>query len=204
MEAGGVRSPTYKLNVVDLPSVKNIKVTYHYPAWTGMKDAVEDPGGDLRAVEGTIAEVAIQTDRPLANGALLLDDGTKLPLRSGADGMVASVPIQKDGMYHVAAVESGEDVRLSEDYFIEAQKDEPPEVKITRPGRDFKATPIEEVTVAVDAKDDFGLKDVELHYSVNGGPEKTVSHAADQGRQDGLAATPPSRWKISKWSRATW
>ena len=39
-------------------------------------------------------------------------------------------------MYHIAAVESGEDVRLSEDYFIEAQKDQPPEIKITRPGRD--------------------------------------------------------------------
>ena len=39
---------------------------------------------------------------------------------------MASVPIQKDGMYHIAAVEQGEDVRLSEDYFIEAQKDKPP------------------------------------------------------------------------------
>ncbi|MGB7720860.1 MAG: hypothetical protein WBL65_13225, partial [Bryobacteraceae bacterium] len=61
VEAGGVRSSSYKLNVVDLPSVKNIRVTYRYPAWTGMKDRVEDPGGDLRAVEGTTAEVAIQT-----------------------------------------------------------------------------------------------------------------------------------------------
>ncbi len=86
VEAGGVRSATYKLNVVDLPAVKNIRVTYHFPSWTGMKDAVEDPGGDLRAVEGTNAEVAIQTDRPLSTGALLLDDGTKIPLRSGADG----------------------------------------------------------------------------------------------------------------------
>ena len=52
-----------------------------------MKDAVEDPGGDLRAVQGTTAEVAVQTDRPLANGALLLDDGSKMPLRSGDNGM---------------------------------------------------------------------------------------------------------------------
>ena len=36
VEAGGVRSKTYKLNVIDLPTVKNIQVTYHYPAWTGM------------------------------------------------------------------------------------------------------------------------------------------------------------------------
>ena len=86
VEAGGVRSSTYKLNVVDLPSVKNIKVTYHYPAWAEMKDVVENPGGDLRAVEGTTAEVAIQTDRPLSTGAILLDDGTKLPLRQSAGG----------------------------------------------------------------------------------------------------------------------
>ena len=149
VEAGGVRSSSYKLNVVDLPSVKNIRVTYRYPAWTGMKDRVEDPGGDLRAVEGTTAEVAIQTDKPLSTGAILLDDGSKLALRqSGANELVASVPIQKDGLYHVAAVENGEDVRLSEDYFIEAQKQRPPEVKIARPGRDFRATPIEEVAVA--------------------------------------------------------
>ena len=48
-----------------------------------MKDAVEDPGGDLRAVEGTTAEVAIQTDKPLATGAIFLDDGSKIALRDG-------------------------------------------------------------------------------------------------------------------------
>jgi len=51
--SGRVESKHYNLRVVDLPSVKKIRVTYHYPSWTGMKDSVEDPGGDLRAVEGT-------------------------------------------------------------------------------------------------------------------------------------------------------
>jgi len=190
VEAGGVRSSSYKLNVVELPSVKNIRVTYRYPAWTGMKDRVENPGGDLRAVEGTIAEVAIQTDKPLATGAILLDDGSKLALRQGGAGeLMANVPIQKDGLYHVAAVEKGEDVRLSEDYFIEAQKERPPEVRIARPGRDFRATPIEEVTVQVEAKDDFGLKDVALHYSVNGGAEKTVSMLPAKDARNASGAT---------------
>jgi len=74
----------------------------------------------------------------------------------------------------VAAAEGGDDVRLSEDYLINAQKYQPPEVRITRPGHDFKATPIEEVAVAVEAKDDFALKSVDLHYSVNGAPEKVI------------------------------
>ena len=199
VEAGGIRSQHYNLKVVDLPSVKRIRVTYHFPSWSGMKDAVEDPGGDLRAVEGTDAEVAIETDRPLANGALLLDDGSKIALRSGPQSMlVASVPITKDGLYHIAAVENGEDVRLTEDYFIEAQKDQPPEIKITRPGRDFKATPIEEVSVAVEAKDDFGLKEVTLHYAVNGGAEKTVSllNTRDSKNSTGTATIALEDFKV--------
>ena len=182
VEAGGVRSKQYHLKVVDLPAIKKLRVTYHFPAWTGMEDKIEDPGGDLRAVEGTDADVAIETDRPLVNGALLFDDGTKLMLRSGENGVrIASVPIRKDGMYHIAAVDQGEDVRLSPDYFIEAQKDEPPTVRITRPQQDARVNPIEEVTVAVEGQDDFGLDELALHYSVNGDAEKTVSLLKNKG-----------------------
>ena len=100
--------------------------------------------------------MAVATDRPLANGALLLDDGQDRRCAPAQNGrVVASVPIRKDGLYHVAAIEEGEDVRLSEDYFIEAKKDKPPEVQITRPGRDSRASPIEEVTVAVEGQGRF-------------------------------------------------
>jgi hypothetical protein len=190
VEAGGVRSKHYRLNVIDLPAITRLKVTYRFPAWTGMRDKVEDPGGDLRAVTGTEAGLAIETDRPLANGVLLFDDGGKLPLRAGDNGLrLATVPIRKDGMYHIAAVEQGEEVRLSPDYFIEAQQDEPPTVRITRPGRDARVNPIEEVTVAVEGQDDFGLDDLSLHYSVNGGPEKTVSLLKSKGPKSASGAT---------------
>jgi len=190
VEAGSVRSKQYHLKVIDLPAIKNIKVTYHFPGWTGMKDKVEDPGGDLRAVEGTDAELAIATDRPLSNGVLLFDDGTKLLLRDGDNGLrMARVPISRDGMYHIAAVDQGEDVRLSPDYFVESQKDEPPTVRITRPERDARVNPIEEVTVAVEGTDDFGLEDLSLHYSVNGDPEKTVPLLKSKGLKTASGST---------------
>ena len=47
VEAGPRRSRHFNIRVVDLPSVKQIKVTYHYPPWTGLKDSSEDSGGDL-------------------------------------------------------------------------------------------------------------------------------------------------------------
>jgi len=50
VEAGPRRSPHFNIRVVDLASIKQIKVIYHYPSWTGLKDTSEDSGGDLRAL----------------------------------------------------------------------------------------------------------------------------------------------------------
>ena len=62
---------------------------------------------------GTIAELTIETDRPLKNGEILMDDGKRIALES-KDGNFASakVPVEKDGMFHFAATEKGESVRL--------------------------------------------------------------------------------------------
>src|SRR5580692_6387739 len=190
VEAAGVKSKIYKLDVADLPSIKNIKVTYHFPSWLGLKEAVEDPGGDLRAVAGTVAELTVETDRPLKNGEILLDDGSHIALQSNDGNFItAKVPVEKDGMYHFAATERGESVRLSEDYFIEARQDQAPTVKIVTPRGDAKVSPIEEVTVSVEAADDFALESMELHYSVNGAPEKTVSLLANKGVKEANGKT---------------
>ena len=55
---------------------------------------------------------------------------------------MARVPLQKDGLYHIAALEQGESVRLTSDYFIEAQEDQAPTVKLTHPTGDAGYCPI--------------------------------------------------------------
>jgi hypothetical protein len=175
VEAGARRSPHFNIRVVDLPSIKQIKVTYHYPSWTGLKDLVEERGGDLRALEGTRAELEVMTDRPLQDGLLVLDHGQQVRLSGGKDNRYqGAIQVDRDGAYHVAGLEQGQAVRLSEDFFIEARKASVPTVSIARPGGDYRASAIEEVTVAVRAEDEFGLKDLDLRYSVNGGPEQSV------------------------------
>jgi hypothetical protein len=182
VSAGRLESRRFRLSVVEMPAVKRIRVTYRYPVWTGVRNAAVQQGGDLRAVEGTQAEVAVETDRSLANGVLVLDGARQLKLEPAGDNWVrATVPIERDGLYHIAALEHGAPVRLTEDYFIEAQKERPPTLAVRRPGRDARVNPIEEVVVEVEAEDDFALEGVDLHYAVNGGDEKTVSLLKERG-----------------------
>jgi hypothetical protein len=190
VEAGPLRSRNFKLRVVDLPSVKQIRVTYHFPAWTGMKDAVEEHGGDLRALEGTEARLNILLSQAVAHSFLVLDGGKQIDLSDAGHNLYSgAVTIEKDGMYHVAALDQGQTVRLSEDFFIEARKVNPPTVRITRPAGEYHASPIEEVTVSVQAEDEFGLNALTLHYSVNGGPEQTSSLLKQKGAKQADGST---------------
>jgi hypothetical protein len=176
VRAGPLVSPHYKVRVVDLPAVKDIRVTYDYPAWTGMKLVTEEHSGDLRAIEGTEAQIRLEMDRQLIDGELALDGGQTIHLTGGANNTYqGTISMQKDGAYHLASHDEGQSVRLSEDYFIATDKAMPPELSIARPGGDYRASPIEEVTVGVKAEDEFGLKDMHLHYSVNGGTDRDVS-----------------------------
>ncbi|MCU1251514.1 MAG: hypothetical protein JWQ49_4543 [Edaphobacter sp.] len=183
--AGPLVSPHYKVRVVDLPAVKGIRVTYQYPKWTGMKAVTEEHSGDLRAIEGTDAALEVEMDRPLKDGQLALDGGKAIQLARGEGNKYrGTIHLDKDGAYHVAATDQGQPVRLSEDYFIATDKAMPPEVAISRPGGDYRASPIEEVTVGVKAADQFGLHDVHLHYSVNGGPDRDVSMLKTPGTKE--------------------
>jgi hypothetical protein len=189
--AGAMTSKHFNIHVTDLPAVKQIRVTYHYPAWTGMPSEVEERGGDLRAVTGTEAELDVSTDRPLPGGQIRLDNGQQIQLTGGRNNVYhGAVKMDRDGVYHVAGVEEGQPVRVSEDFFIEARKANPPQIALVRPGRgDYHASPIEEVTVAAKATGDYGLNGVALHYSVNGGPETTVDLLQQKGKKQAEGST---------------
>ncbi|HEY7212787.1 MAG TPA: hypothetical protein VH477_21080, partial [Bryobacteraceae bacterium] len=175
VQADAAQSKHYSLSVKDLPGVKRVRVAVHFPSALHLQNVVQDPGGDIRAVAGSEADISVLTDRPLQRGALVLEDGSKVPLKPGeGNWLTAHLPINKDGSYHVAALDGNDVVRISDDYFIEAKKDDAPSVRILRPGRDPHVSPIEEVPVTVDASDDFGVEDLQLHYSVNGGAEQVV------------------------------
>src|SRR5690606_29656597 len=86
----------------------------------------------------------------------------------------ATLAVNEEGEYFISTLFDETDIRLTDDYFIDVIPDEKPVVKVTKPGRDWRASNIEEVSLRIEASDDFGLQNVELRYSVNGGEFQSI------------------------------
>jgi hypothetical protein len=186
--AGGVRSPVYRIAVVDLPYVQHIALEYHFPAYTGLETVRQDDGGDIAALVGTRVGVEVVPTIPATAGAIVLGADT-IPLAPGSAGMTAEMEVRENGSYRVLL--AGPDGRLlpaSPEYFVDALEDQPPLVRFTKPGRDLQVTSVDEVFAEVRAEDDYGLQQVELVYAVNGGAESTAVLYGGRGRLKEMTA----------------
>jgi hypothetical protein len=177
VESNGIRSPVYSLQVVDRADVEKIDVAYNFPAYTGMSPQIVEDEGDIKALKGTRLDLRIRFSVPVRSARLIFNDRSKLDLSAtGARDFTGSFVLQQSGSYVVQVTESRMgDHPASPEYDIEAVDDEAPKVSVTRPMRDIRATSVEEVFSEMMAEDDIVLGKLELHYSVNGSPEKTVS-----------------------------
>jgi hypothetical protein len=177
IEANGVKSEHYHLTVVELPYVEKMEMDLHYPAYTGMEpQKIEDAGGDVAVVKGTQVLLKIKPTMKTTGGRLMLNDKQELPLALQTDGtLTGSFTVDMQGFYRIdLTAPNGEPVQASPQYTIDVIKDQPPTVTFKRPGRDTSVSAIEEVFVEAAARDDYGVRDLELVYSVNGGQEKVV------------------------------
>ena len=164
----GIRSPEYGVQVVDVPAISKLRLTYHYPDWTRRAPETIEHGGDISTVAGTAIDLEVVTDQPLPDGLLVLNNDQQALTSDGTTART-NFAISADGQYFIAAQLGDEQVRLSDDYFIKVVEDGKPEIRFARPGRDWNASNIEEVTARVEVKDDYALDALELRYSINGG-----------------------------------
>jgi len=171
--AEGVRSAEHSIQVVDLPQIAGLRLTYTYPSWTGLPQRVQEDGGDISAVAGTRVRIEWRSDVPLQQPQLVIDEQAQPLSQQGVTGRGELVVSDRTTRYRLAATVEGESVALSNNYRIEVVPDEKPTVDIRRPGRDYQASSIEEVPVTVRAHDDFRLEALELRYAVNGGEWRT-------------------------------
>ena len=186
VEALGVQSGTFTLNVVDLPYVERLEHEYFFPAYTGLEPRLVEDGGDIAVLSGTEVRLRAIPTMSTPGGQMVLDEENRTELVVQPDGSLSGgFLVEEDGFYRIDLQSSeGEMVTASPQYTIDVLTDQPPSVMFLNPGRDTTASAIEELFIEARADDDFGLRSLDLVYSVNGGPEETVRLYS--GGQDAL------------------
>ena len=176
VEALGVQSGTFTLNVVDLPYVERLEHEYFFPAYTGLEPRVIEDGGDIAVLGGTEVRLRAIPTMPTAGGRMVLDEENRTDLVAQPDGsLIGGFVVEKDGFYRIDLQSGeGEMVTASPQYTIDVLTDQPPSVMFLNPGRDTTASAVEELFIEARADDDFGLRSLDLVYSVNGGAEEAV------------------------------
>jgi hypothetical protein len=189
VEASGVGSPVFRVEVMELPYVEAVRLTYHFPAYTGLDPVEQSGSGDVAALVGTEVRLAVTPTFAVPGGVLEVDGKGTIPLAVNADGTLTGALTvgAEPGVYRVLldSEKAGRRVTASPDYLIDPIVDQPPTLTIAKPGRDVRVTSLEEVVTEVRAQDDYGVRRLELVYSVNGGDERTETfYEGRPGRQD--------------------
>ena len=185
--ANGTESERYTVEVFDMPKVTAIEIAYTYPEYTQLKPIIQQGDGNIRAVAGSQAEVRITTNKAIESATLTVEAQEPTPMAI-FDGrtLTTTLDVLNDGKYTVELLcVDGFNNQTPIEYTIIAIPDEPPDIVIKEPGRDIKATKLEEVRVLAEATDDYGVENMTLMYSIGSGearelPVETIEVKAEK------------------------
>jgi hypothetical protein len=187
VESEGIRSGTHRVDVIDVPYVSRLELEVHHPAYTNRAPETMEFGGDLVVLPGTTVRVRAHPTLEVPTGRIVLEGVGEIELQPGATGaMEGQFTVQQPGFYRIELDDdSGRTHRGTPDHLIDLVRDLPPIISLSRPGRDVRVTAIEEVFVEARANDDFGISNLDIIYSVNGGEDRVISLLS--GGDSGLA-----------------
>ena len=181
-------SGTFTIRVRYPLAVKDFDVKVTPPAYTRL-DPKTTKGGDVQAVEGSVATFRIAFDALPVEAALeMVDPSTKapkkgqpapsptiLPLKREGDSLVATLDLARDLDYKVVARTDDGRVLPKNKYRIDVREDRAPRVVFDQPDEALEVHPIAEVRHRIRVDDDFGLTRAGIVFRFNDGDEKTLT-----------------------------
>ncbi len=192
--ANETTSESFTVEVFEMPRVEDVSVSYTYPEYTDLSPVVQQGSGDIKAIVGTSAEIRFTTNKAIQKATFTMQSKKKAATTEDvgesdtastnslemtiADGntLTTTIEVTENGKYTVDLFcidEFHNEIPI--EYSIKAIPDKPPKVVVKEPGRDVKATKLEEVKIVAEATDDFGVEELNLKYRIGAGELKEVA-----------------------------
>jgi len=164
-----LKTEKFKIDVIDKPVVKLLKIKLSYPSYTGfMPIYLEDNFGDITAISGTIARFEVLSNKVLDSAKIVFNDGTVSNLFVSGSTARGEIKLLKSGTYHIE-LKSKDGLKNEQpvEYKISIIQDEYPKVQILSPEKSIDISRDMQVGILARISDDFGFTKLKLAYKLS-------------------------------------
>lgn len=190
------------VHVLIAPDVREWQVDVIPPSYTGQPVSTVTRGS-LAVLEGSLLTFKIVPTTPLASGAFLLEDGSRLPLAEigkrtwTCEYRATATTRYSLDLVSVSGLRSADDVS----YGITVLYDREPEVEISDPAEDTTAPPGRKFPLTLRAGDDFGISELRLRVSLGRGDDLLLPLETTTGTPHQVSADvqlPIDEWGLEE------
>lgn len=166
VEANGYRSKQFRLNVIDRPTIRSMRVKVTLPAYTKLPPrSLDDNIGDVTALAGSQAQIALQFNKEVASAAIVFSDSQQVPCSVGGTGATASFRLTRDCTYQIHVTDAGGNRNAHPiTYSVKVVPDLPPSVVIVEPAPQTNLDENLRQPLLGRISDDFGYTKLVLHF----------------------------------------
>jgi len=158
-------------STLDNYSIESLNLTFHFPAYTGIKTkSIESLDGKIHVLPGTEVNIIAKTKVPVIGGDLVFNRKDNYAMsKENETSLTGNLLVKEKGFYQFSVKDKNGDKHLiAKKYPVTLDKDDSPSIIL------FLANPkpvyfnTDKVQLFYEAKDDFGINSVELIVIVNG------------------------------------
>ncbi len=168
----GGGSESFQLKIFEYPAIIRSDAKIVTPAYAGADEKTIEDTRRVTIPEGAKVTWFLHLNKAVATVQLVDTEGNMLDCKPTSDKpTLYSIEIQpkKSDTWKVKLVDSeARENKVIEELVVKVIPNQPPSIKLAK-ATDLSVSPLEEVEIGAKLNDDFGVKQVGLSYSIDGG-----------------------------------
>ncbi|WP_166830229.1 DUF4175 family protein [Thalassoroseus pseudoceratinae] len=184
-------SNPYQVTVFEFPRLQQADAKLHFPSYTNQDDKLVQDVRRVSAIEGTEVTLVCRLNKPVRETQLIEDGQEPIVLVADPDEpttVQTTLTLDRSRRLELKLTDSeGRQNRDPAEFVLKALPNRPPDLKLTFPAKDMQVSPIEELNLAANAWDDYGLKRFGLNYNLAGSEGQEIVLAEDVPAKERLA-----------------
>jgi hypothetical protein len=177
VEYAGRRSGRFRIRSFEHPDLERIDARVEYPRHPGLAAREIKDARYLAVVAGARLTLTVHLNKPVREARLAGEGGPELRLQAAAGRRLQTITFEPDRSRRLELRledDRGRTNRLPPRITIDVHANLPPQITSAFPGRDVRASPLEELTVEARVQDDLGLLAFGVSYALVGQESREV------------------------------